>query len=88
MDLIWFLLVLFLFGLILGALGRVLVSGTSGMGVMRTSLAGILGSLTGGLVTRYLVEPKADWVEFLIAVILAAVFVAMLAPRRGAPRHS
>lgn len=82
-DLIAYLLWLFVFGLIIGAVARVLVSGTSGMGLFRTAIAGIAGSFAGGLVVRYLVDPKEDWVGIAIAVLCAAIFVAILAPGRG-----
>lgn len=82
MALIVYILWLLLLGLIIGAIARLLVSGTSGMGVLRTAFAGLLGSFAGGLVVRYLVDPKEDWVGLLIAILCAAVFVAVLAPRR------
>lgn len=85
MDLLIYILALFIGGLILGALARLLVPGTGGMGLLATSFAGISGSLLGGLVTRYLVEPKEDWVGLLIAVICAAAVVALIAPRRRDP---
>lgn len=83
MDLIVYLFWLFVFGLIIGAVARVLVSGTSGMGVVRTAVAGVLGAFAGGLVVRYLVDPKEDWVGIAIAVLCAAVFVSILSPGRG-----
>lgn len=82
-DLLAYLFFLFLGGLIIGALARLIVPGTGGMGIFATALAGIAGSFLGGLVTRYLVEPKEDWVGVGIAVLCAALVVAMIAPRRA-----
>lgn len=82
-DLVIYLFWLFVFGLVIGAVARLFVSGTGGMGLFRTAIAGLAGSFTGGLVVRYLVDPKEDWVGIAIAFVCAAVFVAMLAPGRG-----
>lgn len=82
MDLIVFLLVLFLAGLIIGGLARLIVPGTGGMGLVATALAGIAGSFLGGLVTRYLVDPREDWVSIAIAIGCAALIVAALGPGR------
>lgn len=85
MELIVYLLLLFVVGLVLGALARLIVPGTGGMGLLATAFAGIAGSLLGGLVTRYLVDPREDWVGLLIAVGCAAIVVALIAPGRGSP---
>ena len=88
MELITYLFWLFIGGLIIGALARLLVSGTGGLGLLATSFAGISGSLLGGLVTRYLVDPKEDWVGFAIAVVCAAAVIALMTPRgRSAPAN-
>jgi uncharacterized membrane protein YeaQ/YmgE (transglycosylase-associated protein family) len=82
-ELLEYLLILFVSGLIIGALARLIVPGTGGMGLFATALAGIGGSLLGGLVVRYLVDPKEDWVGILIAVLCAALIVAFFAPGRS-----
>lgn len=82
MDLILFLLWLFVVGLIIGAVARLIVPGTGGMGLLPTAFAGIAGSLLGGLVTRYLVDPREDWVSIAIGIGCAALVVAALAPGR------
>jgi uncharacterized membrane protein YeaQ/YmgE (transglycosylase-associated protein family) len=74
----WMLLWYVVVGLILGALARLLVRGTGGMGLGATVLAGITGSLLGGML--------ADWVgvdgalRLVVAVLVAAIAVAALAP--------
>jgi uncharacterized membrane protein YeaQ/YmgE (transglycosylase-associated protein family) len=82
MDLLVYLLVLFIGGLIIGAIARLIVPGTAGMGIFATALAGIAGSFLGGLVVRYLVDPREDWVGILIAILCAAAVVALVAPGR------
>lgn len=45
---LWFLLVLFVFGIIFGAIARLLVPGPDPMGIVATWALGIAGSLVGG----------------------------------------
>lgn len=82
MDLVFYLLWLFVGGLIIGALARLIVPGTAGMGIFATALAGIAGAFLGGLVVRYLIDPREDWVGIVIAILCAAAVVALIAPRR------
>lgn len=82
MELLAYVFWLFVGGLLIGAVARLIVANTGGMGIVRTALAGIGGSLLSGLIVRYLVEPREDWVGIAIAVGCAAVLIAFLAPRR------
>jgi uncharacterized membrane protein YeaQ/YmgE (transglycosylase-associated protein family) len=76
---LWYVLV----GLIIGGIARLLVRGTGGYGVGMTIIAGIAGSLLGGLLAHVL---DSGWfVEFLLAVLVAAVLVAATA--RAAERY-
>jgi uncharacterized membrane protein YeaQ/YmgE (transglycosylase-associated protein family) len=69
----WYVVV----GLIIGGLARMLVRGTGGYGVGMTILAGIAGSLLGGLIAHWL---GSGWfVELLLSVLVAAVLVAATA---------
>lgn len=45
---IWFILVIFVFGIVFGALARLLVPGRDPMGIMGTWALGVCGSLLGG----------------------------------------
>ena len=81
MDLITFLIWLFIGGLIVGALARLFVPGTSGMGILRTVLAGIAGSFVAGLISWYLIAKEEPWVGFVLAVLCATVFVFLMRPR-------
>lgn len=49
---IFFLLSLFLFGLVVGALARLAVPGPDPMSIWMTSVLGLAGSLVGGLVGK------------------------------------
>lgn len=71
-------------GLIVGALGRLIVPGRTSFGLIGTILVGIGGALLAGLVVEYLVEPKSGWVTIGIAVLCAALLVALFGrPRRA-----
>jgi uncharacterized membrane protein YeaQ/YmgE (transglycosylase-associated protein family) len=75
-----------LFGLIIGAVARLLVPGRQPMGLMMTSILGILGSLLGGFIAWMVVggEPLqgSNWLMSLIgAVVLLAIYISM--QRRG-----
>jgi uncharacterized membrane protein YeaQ/YmgE (transglycosylase-associated protein family) len=70
---------LLLGGLIIGALARVLVRDTDGMGLGETALAGILGSLGGGLLGSVLgVGTVLTWG---ISLVCAALLVGLLSQR-------
>jgi uncharacterized membrane protein YeaQ/YmgE (transglycosylase-associated protein family) len=83
MDLIVYLLVLFVIGLIVGALARLIVPGPTTLGLFATSLCGIVGSFLAGLVAYYLFTPHSALLGFVLAVICAAVLVAIFGRPRG-----
>jgi uncharacterized membrane protein YeaQ/YmgE (transglycosylase-associated protein family) len=75
---IWYALV----GLVIGGLARVLVRGTGRYGMGMTIIAGIGGSLLGALLANAL---DRGWVvQFLLAVLAAAVLIAITVPRTRA----
>jgi uncharacterized membrane protein YeaQ/YmgE (transglycosylase-associated protein family) len=61
-------------GLIVGALGRLVIPGPDPMSILQTILVGIAASLAGGLVTHYAFDESA-WAGFLIALLCAAALV-------------
>jgi uncharacterized membrane protein YeaQ/YmgE (transglycosylase-associated protein family) len=81
MDLVWFLIWLFVVGLIVGALARLFIPGTAGMGVLRTVAAGLAGSFVAGLISWYVLAKEEPWVGFVLAVLCAMVFVFLMRPR-------
>jgi uncharacterized membrane protein YeaQ/YmgE (transglycosylase-associated protein family) len=78
-------------GLIVGALGRLVVPGRQSIPIWLTMLIGIVAALLGTVIARAMgvVDTAGiDWVEILIQVVLAAVGVALvvgLAGRRTIP---
>jgi uncharacterized membrane protein YeaQ/YmgE (transglycosylase-associated protein family) len=79
-SLVWFFVILFLFGLIVGAIARLLVPGPHPIGILGTAAAGVAGAILGGLVGRLLFSPTYEpgW----IMSILGAVLVVWLVSRR------
>ena len=69
-TLIWYSIV----GLVIGGLGRLLVSGRQQLGLVETALFGIAGALLGGIVANDILD--LGWFgQFLTAVIIAALLV-------------
>ena len=81
MELLTFLFWLFIAGLIIGALARLFVPGTEGMGILRTVFAGIAGSFIAGLISWYFIAKEDPLVGFVLAVLCAAVLVFFMRPR-------
>lgn len=75
-TLAWWALV----GLVIGALGRLLVKDTRGIGLLHTTLAGIVGAIGGGLIADGL--ELGGLLQAIVAVLVAAVVIAMTAAHR------
>ncbi len=74
-ELLW----LALTGLIIGALGRLVLPGRQEIGLLTTALIGIAASLLGGVLGDIF---DAGWiVRFLVAVALAAIGVTLVSSR-------
>lgn len=73
MELLTYILLLALSGLIVGAIGRLLVPGPDPMGILSTIGVGLLGSFTAGLVARLLFD--SDGAGLILAVLFTALFV-------------
>jgi uncharacterized membrane protein YeaQ/YmgE (transglycosylase-associated protein family) len=71
LELLW----LALTGLIIGALGRLILPGTQPISLLATALIGIAASLLGGILANLF---DAGWlVRFLVAVALAAIGITL-----------
>lgn len=77
-----YLLTLALFGLIVGAIARLLVPGPSPMGVLGTMAAGIAGSFVGGLIGKLLWGQNytPGWI---MSIVAAAAIVWAVTRRRA-----
>lgn len=68
-------------GLIIGALGRLLVRGRQHISILVTILVGIVAALIGSWIASLLHvnnTPGIDWIELLIQVVLAAIGVSLV----------
>ena len=78
---VWGIITALIVGLIVGALGRLVVPGRQHIGVLWTILVGIAAALIGSALASAfgVADTKGvDWVEWLIQIALAAVGVAAL----------
>ncbi|MGI5214691.1 GlsB/YeaQ/YmgE family stress response membrane protein [Plantactinospora sp. CA-290183] len=79
-------------GLIIGALGRLVVPGKQNIPIWLTLLIGVVAALLGTAIARgagWADTDGVDWIEVLIQIVLAAVGVALVAGvygRRGVSR--
>lgn len=77
-------------GLIIGALGRLVVPGRQGIPIWLTMLIGVVAALLGTVIARALgvaTTSGVDWIELLIQIALAAVGVGLVVGIGGS-RHS
>ncbi len=79
-----------LFGLLAGAIARLVVPGAQRIGCLATIAVGIVGALIGGAVGEALLDEEVDFgfdlVPFLFAVAGAVVFLLALEAVRGRRR--
>ncbi|HEX3592674.1 MAG TPA: GlsB/YeaQ/YmgE family stress response membrane protein [Pseudonocardiaceae bacterium] len=76
-------------GLIIGALGRLVVPGKQHIPIWLTIVVGIVAALIGSAIARgigYANTPGIDWLEILTQVIIAAIGVALIS-RAGSRRR-
>lgn len=72
-----------LFGLIVGALARFVYPGRQDLGLLQTTLLGVVGSFIGGFIGFLLFGGSAFQPSGWIGSILGAVVVLVIATRRG-----
>ena len=77
-------------GLIVGALGRLVVPGRQSMSILVTMVVGVVAALLGTVLAHAIGistdTPGVDWGELLVQVLLAAVGVALVAGAGGRRR--
>jgi uncharacterized membrane protein YeaQ/YmgE (transglycosylase-associated protein family) len=76
-------------GLIIGALGRLVVPGKQNIPIWLTMVIGVVAALLGTVIARAtgVADTKGfDWIELLFQVVLAAVGVALVAGVGGRRR--
>jgi uncharacterized membrane protein YeaQ/YmgE (transglycosylase-associated protein family) len=73
-------------GLIIGALGRLVVPGKQNIPIWLTILVGIVAALIGTFIARALGVADTrgfDWIELIIQVVIAAIGVTVVAGAYG-----
>lgn len=78
-------------GLIIGALGRLVVPGKQSIPIWLTMLIGVVAALLGTVIARALNLADTagfDWTELLIQIALAAVGVGLVVGIGGSRRRS
>ena len=70
-------------GLVIGALGHLLVPGRQRIGILLTLLFGIVGALVGGFVTAAILGAGHLIITFIVSVVVAAVLIAVVTRPRG-----
>ena len=76
-------------GLIIGALGRLVVPGKQNIPIWLTMVIGIVAALIGTVIARAvgLADTRGfDWTELLFQIVLAAIGVALVVGVRGRRR--
>jgi len=77
------LIVLFVAGLVVGALARLLVPGPDPMGIGMTALVGLCGTFTAGLFSWYVLHRHGA--GLLLSVLFSMLVVWITTAPRGAP---
>ncbi|TRW84720.1 GlsB/YeaQ/YmgE family stress response membrane protein [Mycolicibacterium sp. 018/SC-01/001] len=79
-----------LIGIVIGALGRLVLPGKQPIGMLLTILVGIVSAFVGTAIARAVGIPTAtngiDWMELLVQVVVAALGVALVASLMGRRR--
>jgi uncharacterized membrane protein YeaQ/YmgE (transglycosylase-associated protein family) len=73
-------------GLIIGALGRLVLPGKQSIPIWLTMLIGIVAAFIGSAIARgagYADTPGFDWLELITQVVLAAIGVSLTSRVRG-----
>jgi uncharacterized membrane protein YeaQ/YmgE (transglycosylase-associated protein family) len=76
-------------GLVIGALGRLVVPGPNPIGFWWTVACGVGGAVVGGIVARLLFfNPATHWLITLIIEVVAAAFLVSLVSKSRRGRHA
>ena len=79
-----------LIGIVVGALGRLVLPGKQPIGMLLTIGVGIVSAFIGTAIARAIGIPTAtngiDWMELLVQVVVAALGVALVASLMGRRR--
>jgi uncharacterized membrane protein YeaQ/YmgE (transglycosylase-associated protein family) len=83
----WAILSTIVVGLIIGALGRLIVPGYQAIGLIATIAAGLCGSIVGGFLGQHVFD-VGHLATVLIEIGIAAAVVALLSGRWRSRQHA
>jgi uncharacterized membrane protein YeaQ/YmgE (transglycosylase-associated protein family) len=82
---LWWILI----GLVVGAVGRLVVPGRQHIGILLTILIGVVAAIIGGILTAAVLGAGHTVITFIVAVLLAALAVSLFTTRGyGRARNS
>jgi uncharacterized membrane protein YeaQ/YmgE (transglycosylase-associated protein family) len=82
MEVIWYLLLLFVGGLFVGALARLALPGRDPMSIIQTALIGIAGSFAAGIVLWLIFDSRGGG-SIVLSVAFATLIVYFVRRSRG-----
>jgi uncharacterized membrane protein YeaQ/YmgE (transglycosylase-associated protein family) len=74
---LWWILI----GLVVGAVGRLVVPGRQHIGILLTIVIGVVAAIIGGILTAALLGAGHTVITFIVAVLLAALAVGLFTTR-------
>jgi uncharacterized membrane protein YeaQ/YmgE (transglycosylase-associated protein family) len=86
MDIILYLILLAVTGLVVGALGRLLLPGRDPMSLLETMALGVAASFIAGLIAYYVFD-KEEGAGFLFSVVCAVALVYAVRKLRERSAH-
>jgi uncharacterized membrane protein YeaQ/YmgE (transglycosylase-associated protein family) len=88
-NVLFLILSILIGGLVIGALGRLVVPGPNPIGLWWTVACGVGGAVLGGIVASLLFSnPAAHWLITLIIEVVAAAFLVSVVSKRRHGRHA
>jgi uncharacterized membrane protein YeaQ/YmgE (transglycosylase-associated protein family) len=77
-DVVFLIISVIVNGLIVGALGRLLLPGRDPIGIGMTIVVGVVASLIGGLIAYAVADDDAAWIGLPISIAIAIGIVWLL----------
>jgi uncharacterized membrane protein YeaQ/YmgE (transglycosylase-associated protein family) len=76
---LWWLVI----GLVIGAVGHLLVPGRQRIGILLTVAFGIVGAIIGGIVTTAIIGAGHTIITFIVAIVVAALLISVVSHPRS-----
>ena len=76
---LWWLVI----GLVIGAVGHLLVPGRQRIGILLTVVFGVVGAIIGGIVTTAIIGAGHTIITFIVAIVVAALLISVVSHPRS-----